>query len=261
MANVHNVGLVNPKNLYNFITGNLKANNQDVGSDGKVYNNMESDYVAGNNMLHDFESMLKKDGYTDQDLIKLINADNRDHETSKLLDSKEKSNTKEASSEELDPAQEEFFAQLAKKLNLYVDFCKKKFVEVLETDDEAVDPKNTSKTMQNKGRDSTLDNYSKAHNPQNKQQTGGMFNKFDKKQEIKFDKKKLNKVIKKFAKKYKLNPKAIKNIKKSLTAKIKQANKPDKTTQLLSVKSVEKVLHPRPTPTQQLTSKQKDRAF
>jgi hypothetical protein len=243
----------------------LIKNTQAVGKDRQVYNNMESAYVAGNNMLHDFESMLKKDGHTDQDLIKLINADNRDPETSKLVDSKEKSNTKEASSEELDPAREEFFAQLSKKLKLSVEVCKKGFEEELDTDDEAKTSKDTSKTAQNKNRDKFMDAFAKAYNPKNTQQTGGLLNKLDKKMELKA-------VIKKFAKKYKLNPKAIK---KSLKLQIKQAGKSNnliniikplklkpkiQSIKTLAVQGVNAVLNPRPTPPKQ-TPKQQGRAF
>ncbi len=241
MADAYNMGTVDPQKLSNFIEDSLKPNNQDFDK------NMKSDYVTGNNMLHNFASMLSSDD------IEL------DAEKSKVIENKQKNTAELASQEELDPAQEEFFAQWSKKLKLDVDFCKTKFAEVLESDDEAVEPKNTSKTMQNRGRDKTLDNYSKAYNPKNTQQTGGMFNKLDKKMELKA-------VIKKFAKKYKLNPKAIR---KSLKTQIKQASKknnlngltkllknkkPDsknnkhKVTQPFSVQGVSAVLSPRTTP-------------
>lgn len=261
MADAYNVGTVDPQKLSNFIEGNLKANNRAVGSDGKVYNNMESDYVAGNNMLHDFASMLSSDD------IEL------DVEKSKVIENKQKNTAELASQEELDPAQEEFFAQLSKKLKLDVVFCKKLFEEELETDDEEKTGKDTSKAAQNKNRDKFMDAFAKAYNPKNTQQTGGLLNKLDKKMELKA-------VIKKFAKKYKLNPKAIKKslkpqikqaskknnlngLTKSLKPKIKQASKNNtsKTTaQPFSVQGVSAVLNPRPTPPKQ-TPKQPVIAF
>ena len=109
----YNMGLVDANKLKTY----LNNHNQAVGSDGKVYNNMESDYVAGKNMLDDFASMLSKDD------IEL------DVEKSKVIENKQKNTTELASQEKLDPAQEEFFAQLSKKLKLDVEVCKKVFEE------------------------------------------------------------------------------------------------------------------------------------
>ncbi len=238
MVDVNDMGIVDPKELANFInSGSFK------GKDGQVYNHMESDYVAGNNMLHDFASMLSSDD------IEL------DAEKSKVIENKQKNTAELASQEELDPAQEEFFAQLSKKLKLDVDFCKTKFVEELDTDDEAKTGKDTSKTAQNKNRDKFMDAFAKAYNPKNTQQTGGLLDKLDKKMELKA-------VIKKFAKKYKLNPKVIrKSLKpiikqagksknltpttKSLKSKIPVAKKP---THTFSVQGVSAVLSPKQTP-------------
>ncbi len=255
----YNMGLVDANKLKTY----LNNHNQAVGSDGKVYNNMESDYVAGKNMLDDFASMLSKDD------IEL------DVEKSKVIENKQKNTAELASQEELDPAQEEvvaqFLVQLSEKLKLDVVFCKELFAEELETDDEGVNPKNTSKTMQNKGRDKFMDAFAKAYNPKNKQQANGLGN-LDKKRDQKFDKKKLNKVIKKFAKKYKLNPKAIK---KSLNSKIKQSVKKNKLTDLttslktknnksqatqsFSIQGVNMALSPKSTPQQH--SQQKSNHF
>ncbi len=250
MVDTYNMGTVDPQKLSNFI----KA----VGSDGK---DMEPDYVAGNNMLHDFESMLLSDD------IEL------DVEKSKVIENKQKNTAKLASQGELDPAQEEFFAQLSKKLKLDVEVCKKGFEEELDTDDEAKTSKDTSKTAQNKNRDKFMDAFAKAYNPKNTQQTGGLLNKLDKKMELKA-------VIKKFAKKYKLNPKAIRKslkpqikqaskknnlngLTKSLKPKIKQAGKNNKpqTTQPFSIQGVSAVLSPKPTPQPKQAIQRNTRGF